>query len=99
MPPSTPLLTPLSAPGPRRDLGALTCLALGLTTIVGSGIFALPPQLAASLGPLSFLAFLGAAAVISLIGLMTAEAAGTTDRAGGPYQGPRSASAPAGSPG
>jgi basic amino acid/polyamine antiporter, APA family len=95
MPPSTPLLTPLSAPGPRRDLGALTCLALGLTTIVGSGIFALPPQLAASLGPLSFLAFLGAAAVISLIGLMTAEAAGTTDRAGGPYQYARAAFGPA----
>lgn len=73
-------------PHPRRELGAFTCLAIGLTTIVGSGIFALPPKLAASLGPLSFLAFLGAAAVVSLIGLMTAEAAGTTDRPGGAYQ-------------
>lgn len=70
---------------PRRELGALTCLAVGLTTIVGSGIFALPPLLAAGLGPLSFLAFLGAAVVVSLIGLMTAEAAGTTDRHGGTY--------------
>lgn len=72
--------------GPRRELGALTCIAIGLTTIVGSGIFALPPKLAASLGPLSFLAFLGAAVIVSLIGLMTAEAAGTTDQAGGTYQ-------------
>jgi amino acid transporter len=65
-----------------------------VTTIVGSGIFALPPKLAASIGPLSFLAFLGAAAVVSLIGLMTAEAAGTTDRAGGAYQYARMAFGP-----
>lgn len=71
---------------PKRALGAFTCLALGLTTIVGSGIFALPPKLAASMGPLSFLAFLGAALVVSLIGLMTAEAAGTTEGHGGAYQ-------------
>ena len=70
---------------PRRDLGALTCLAVGLTTIVGSGIFALPSMLAAGLGPLAFLAFVGAAIVVSLIGLMTAEAAGTTSRHGGTY--------------
>jgi len=70
---------------PRRELGALTCLAVGLTTIVGSGIFALPSMLAAGLGPLAFLAFLGAAIVVSLIGLMTAEAAGTTSRHGGTY--------------
>lgn len=83
------------SPGPRRELGALTCLAIGLTTIVGSGIFGLPPKLAASLGPLAFLAFLGAAVVVSLIGLMTAEAAGTTDRMGGPYQYARMAFGPA----
>lgn len=69
-----------------RELGGLTCVAIGLTTIVGSGIFALPPLLAAGLGPLSFLAFVGAAVLVSLIGLMTAEAAGTTDRHGGTYQ-------------
>jgi amino acid transporter len=84
-----------SSSGPRRELGAFTCLAIGLTTIVGSGIFALPPKLAASLGPLSFLAFVGAAVVVSLIGLMTAEAAGTTDRAGGAYQYARLAFGPA----
>ena len=71
---------------PRRELGAFTCAAIGITAIVGSGIFALPPALAASAGPLSFLAFLAAALVISLIGLMTAEAAGTTDRTGGAYE-------------
>jgi len=69
-----------------RELGGFTCLAIGLTTIVGSGIFALPPLLAEGLGPLSFLAFVGAAVLVSLIGLMTAEAAGTTDRHGGTYQ-------------
>ena len=98
MPGSDDAPPPLAAPGrlgPRRELGPLTCLALGLTTIVGSGIFALPPQLAASLGPLSFLAFAGAAGVVSLIGLMTAEAAGTTDRAGGAYQYARDAFGPA----
>ncbi|HKE01263.1 MAG TPA: APC family permease [Planctomycetota bacterium] len=86
---------PEPSTAPRRELGAFTCVAIGLTTIVGSGIFALPPKLAASLGPLSFLAFLGAAVVVSLIGLMTAEAAGTTDRTGGPYQYARMAFGPA----
>jgi basic amino acid/polyamine antiporter, APA family len=71
---------------PLRELGAFTCVAIGLTTIVGSGIYALPPTLAASLGPLSFLAFVGAALVVALIGLMTAEAAGTTAEMGGAYQ-------------
>lgn len=75
----------------RRDLGIATCVLIGLTTIVGSGIFALPPILARSIGGLSFLAFVGAALVVSLIGLMAAEAAGTTDRAGGAYEYARAA--------
>lgn len=86
--------TPPDAHAPPRELGAFTCLALGLTTIVGSGIFALPPKLASTLGPLSFLAFLGAALVVTLIGLMAAEAAGTTDRHGGAYQYARMAFGP-----
>jgi len=71
---------------PRRDLGLATCALLGLTTIVGSGIFALPPILARNVGPLSFLAFVAAAGIVLFIGLMTAEAAGTTDKTGGAYQ-------------
>ena len=78
-------MTPLATER-RRELGTFTAIAIGLTTIVGSGIFALPPVLAASVGPLSFLAFVGAAAVVSLIGLLTAEAAGTTREMGGAYQ-------------
>lgn len=79
-------MDPVASAASRRQLGAFTCVALGLTTIVGSGIYALPPRLAASVGPLSFLAFVGAAVVVALIGLMTAEAGGTTDRTGGAYQ-------------
>jgi amino acid transporter len=70
----------------RRALGIGTCVLLGLTTIVGGGIFALPAILAGLVGPLSPLAWLGAAVAITFVGLMTAEAAGTTDRPGGAYQ-------------
>jgi basic amino acid/polyamine antiporter, APA family len=73
-------------PDRRRALGLGTCVLLGLTTIVGGGIFALPSILAGLLGPLSPLAWLGAAVAIVFVGLMTAEAAGTTDEPGGAYQ-------------
>jgi amino acid transporter len=79
---------------PRRELGAFSCVAIGLTTIVGSGIYALPPVLAASVGPLSFLAFAGAALIATLIGLMTAEAGGTTGAQGGAYRYARDAFGP-----
>lgn len=75
-----------STPAPRRELGPATCVFIGLTTIVGGGIFALPPILATAAGPLSFLSFVGAAVVAVFIGLVTAEAAGTTDATGGAYQ-------------
>ncbi|HKE00261.1 MAG TPA: amino acid permease, partial [Planctomycetota bacterium] len=71
--------------GHRRELGLLTCVALGLTIIVGGGIYALPPVLASMLGPHAWLAFAAAAIVVAPIALMTAEAAGTTERAGGSY--------------
>lgn len=78
---------PTGAPNQtKRQLGAFTCVLIGLTTIVGGGIFALPPLLASALGPLSFLALGGAAVIAIFIGLMTAEAAGTTDGVGGGYQ-------------
>ncbi len=83
--------TPAAA---RRDLGMVSCVCIGLTTIVGGGIFALPPVLAGSLGPLAFVAFAGAAVVVAAIGLMTAEAAGTTDAPGGAYQYARAAFGP-----
>lgn len=76
----------LSQPSAVRQLGPVTCVLIGLTTIVGGGIFALPPILAAATGPLSFLSFVGAAVVAIFIGLMTAEAAGTTEATGGAYQ-------------
>lgn len=77
----------MDSPAPRpRALGFWTCVLLGLTTIVGGGIYVLPSRLAAGLGPLSPLAFVAAAVVIGFIGLMTAEAAGTTDRQGGAYE-------------
>lgn len=71
---------------PARQLGAITCVLIGLTTIVGGGIFALPPLLVSAVGPFSFLSFAAAALVAAFIGLMAAEAAGTTDAAGGGYQ-------------
>jgi len=66
-------------------LSLFDVLCLGVNAIVGSGIYMFPGNLAALLGPASFLAFGLAGLIAALIGLCFAEAAGMFERSGGPY--------------
>ncbi len=59
--------------------------ALAINNTIGAGIFALPANAAALLGPFSPFAFLLAGIAIFLIALCFAEAGSQFDRSGGPY--------------
>jgi amino acid transporter len=60
-------------------------LALGVNTIVGSGIFRFPAELASDLGPASVLTFALGAALLGIVGLCFAELGSMIDRQGGVY--------------
>src|SRR6185436_2722140 len=62
--------------GPVRMLGLFSVMALGVNTIVGSGIFRLPAELARDLGPASIVAFVATALLLSPVALCFAEAGG-----------------------
>src|SRR5215208_4434777 len=74
-----------SAPAPARALGLFSIVALGVNTIVGSGIFRLPAELARDLGPASLLAFVACAALLAAVALSFAEAGGMFAKDGGAY--------------
>lgn len=71
--------------GPRQ-LTLLDCFGLGINGIIGSGIFLLPAALQRRAGGHSPLAWLVVGGLCTLIALCFAEAAGRTDRSGGPYR-------------
>jgi len=59
--------------------------ALGINTIVGSGIFALPTELARAMGTSSPLAFVAAALILGVVAIAFAACARIVTRDGGPY--------------
>ena len=69
----------------RRKLGLVDCVGIGINGIVGSGIFLLPARVFAASGGLSWAAWFAIGGVCLLVGLCFGEAAGRTDRNGGPY--------------
>jgi amino acid transporter len=69
----------------RGILGRWSLLAVGINTIVGSGIFRLPAELARDLGVLAPLAFLGCALLLFPVALCFAEAGGRFEGGGGVY--------------
>jgi amino acid transporter len=71
---------------PARQLTLLDCFGLGINGIIGSGIFVLPAAVQRRAGGLSPLAWLAVGGLCTLIALSFAEAAGRTDRSGGPYR-------------
>ena len=73
------------APG-GRQLTLLDCFGLGVNGIIGSGIFLLPATLYRRSGGASPLAWLLVGTLCALVALCFAEAAGRTDRSGGPYR-------------
>jgi basic amino acid/polyamine antiporter, APA family len=68
-----------------RAIGRWSMVALVINSIIGSGIFGLPSQLAAALGNRSPLAVLLAGLVIGVIMACFAEVASYFNQAGGPY--------------
>lgn len=68
-----------------RVLGRWTLVALVINSIIGSGIFGLPSQLAASLGRRSPWAVLLSGILIGIIMASFAEVASNFTQAGGPY--------------
>jgi amino acid transporter len=71
---------------PARQLTLLDCFGLGINGIIGSGIFVLPAAVQRRAGGMSPIAWLAVGGLCTLIALTFAEAAGRTDRSGGPYR-------------
>lgn len=69
-----------------RKLGLFSVTALGVNTIVGSGIHRLPAELARDLGPASLLAYPACALLLGTVALAFAEASGMFAGDGGPYR-------------
>jgi len=68
-----------------RAVGLFSLTAISINGMVGSGIFVLPAQVAAILGPAALSAYLLAGLAVGLIVLCFAEVAALFDRSGGPY--------------
>ena len=75
-------------------LGLFSVVAVGVNTIVGSGIFRLPAELARDLGPASLVAFAVGALLCAAVALAFAEAGGMFERGGGAYVYARAAFGP-----
>jgi APA family basic amino acid/polyamine antiporter len=69
-----------------RPLTLIDCFGLGINGIIGSGIFLLPAGLQRRAGGQAPLAWLTVGLLCTLVALCFAEAAGRTDRSGGPYR-------------
>jgi amino acid transporter len=69
-----------------RPLTLIDCFGLGINGILGPGIFLLPAALHRRAGGQAPLAWLTVGTLCTLVALCFAEAAGRTDRSGGPYR-------------
>lgn len=74
-----------TAPTLVRGIGTLGLVGAAVGFIIGSGVFAAPREVAAILGPWSFIAFLGAAVTMASIAFCFAEAAARAPASGGTY--------------
>jgi basic amino acid/polyamine antiporter, APA family len=68
-----------------RVVGPISLAASMVSIVVGAGIFLVPAQLSASMGPLAPLAFLACALVVGAIGLCMAESGSRVPSSGGIY--------------
>jgi amino acid transporter len=69
-----------------RGIGRASLVALFINSVVGAGIFGLPGQVHALLGPYALLAYLACAGLVLLIVMCFAEVGGRFERTGGPYR-------------
>jgi amino acid transporter len=70
--------------GLKRELRLVDVVALGVNGVIGSGIFFLPGEAAAVLGPAAVLAYLVSTVLCTLLVLSFAEVGGRFDGTGGP---------------
>ena len=75
--------------GLKQALGTTTLIAIGLSGIIGSGIFILPASLAATAGPGMLLAILFAGLIAGVLALAYAELGAAFPLTGGPFTFPR----------
>ncbi|MFH1830420.1 MAG: amino acid permease [Pseudomonadota bacterium] len=75
--------------GLKREIGVFTLVAIGVGSMVGSGIFALPAAMAAAAGPALILAILLAGVVTTFLAIAYAELGAAFPITGGPYSLPR----------
>src|SRR5215212_9568620 len=68
-----------------RGVGLFSLTAIAVNGMVGSGIFVLPAQVAAILGPAALSAYVLAGLSVALVVLCFAEVASLFDTSGGPY--------------
>lgn len=75
----------ITTPAPKRAMGLVDVIALGVNCVIGSGIFLLPGLVAEGTGPASLLAVLAAGGLAFLVALCFAEASGHFSGSGGAY--------------
>jgi len=75
--------------GLKRELGLWTLVALGVGSIIGSGIFAMPAIMGSVAGPALILAVILTGAITTFLAIAYAELGSTFPLTGGPYSLPR----------
>ncbi len=85
---------PLSSEGLLRVIRRRDLVALGVNTIIGSGIFGLPAEVFRRVGVWSLLAFVVCAVVVSIMVICFAEVSSRFSGTGGPYLYARAAFGP-----
>ena len=81
--------TTVGKTGLKRDIGFWTLVALGVGSIIGSGMFAMPAVMGSVAGPALILAVVLTGAVTTLLAISYAELGSAFPKTGGPYSLPR----------
>ena len=71
---------------PIRHLGRFRLVAVGITSVIGGGIFIMPAEVAELVGPAGIFAYVVAGLVALGVGLALASLASRYETSGGPYQ-------------
>jgi len=79
------MMSAVSSPGLVRAIGRWSLTGLAINTIIGSGIFGLPDDIARRVGPAAPLAYIIAALGIGVVMACFAEVASQFPQSGGPY--------------
>jgi len=84
-----PIQTQARKAGLKRDIGFWTLVALGVGSIIGSGMFAMPAVMGSVAGPALVLAVVLTGIVTTLLAVSYAELGSAFPKTGGPYSVPR----------